>query len=205
MGKLVVTEFISIDGVFEDPGGAEEYEHGGWSFEYDRGEDGDEFKMQELMESHVQLLGRRTYEGFAEAWPSREGPFGQDALKQLEPLLGEWMLEAKSPVGEPWPGEARASFEWHESHAHLVARTTVDLPDAPNTVSIIGCDAANGTYFQLYSDERGVCRVYQMSIGGGTWTLWREGEPFAQRFTATISNDGNTIEGRREEVEDGTN
>src|SRR5207248_10849081 len=64
-------------------------------------------------------------------------PTAQDALKQLEPLLGEWMLEAKSPVGEPWAGEARASFEWHESHAHLVARTTVDLPDAPNTVSII--------------------------------------------------------------------
>jgi dihydrofolate reductase len=75
MGKLVVTEFVSIDGVFEDPGGAEGYEHGGWTFEYDRGEDGDRFKLDELMESNAQLLGRRTYEGFAEAWPSREGPF----------------------------------------------------------------------------------------------------------------------------------
>jgi dihydrofolate reductase len=75
MGKLVVTEFISIDGVFEDPGGAEGYEHGGWTFEYDRGEDGNRFKMDELKDSQVQLLGRRTYEGFAEAWPSREGSF----------------------------------------------------------------------------------------------------------------------------------
>src|SRR5205085_8204550 len=75
MGKLVVTEFVSIDGVFEDPGGAEDYEHGGWTFEYDRGEDGDKFKMDELMEADVQLLGRRTYDGFAQAWPSREGPF----------------------------------------------------------------------------------------------------------------------------------
>ena len=75
MGKLIVTEFVSIDGVFEDPGGAEDYEHGGWTFEYNRGEDGDKFKMDELMEADVQLLGRRTYEGFAEAWPSREGPF----------------------------------------------------------------------------------------------------------------------------------
>jgi dihydrofolate reductase len=75
MGKLVVTEFISIDGVFEDPGGAESYEHGGWTFEYDRGEEGDKFKMDELMEADVQLLGRRTYEGFAAVWPSREGPF----------------------------------------------------------------------------------------------------------------------------------
>ena len=75
MGKLVVTEFVSIDGVFEDPGGAETYEHGGWTFEYDRGEDGDKFKMDELMEADVQLLGRRTYDGFAAVWPSRDGSF----------------------------------------------------------------------------------------------------------------------------------
>ncbi len=58
MGKLVVTEFVSIDGVFEDPGGAENYEHGGWTFEYNRGEDGDRFKVDKLMEADVQLLGR---------------------------------------------------------------------------------------------------------------------------------------------------
>ena len=75
MGKLVVTEFVSVDGVFEDPGGAEDYEHGGWTFEYDRGDDGNKFKLDELMETEVQLLGRVTYERFAEAWPSREGEF----------------------------------------------------------------------------------------------------------------------------------
>src|SRR5438270_2013502 len=75
MGKLVVTEFLSVDGVFEDPGGAEGYEHGGWTFEYNRGDDGDKFKLDELMEAEVQLLGRVTYEGFAAAWPSREGEF----------------------------------------------------------------------------------------------------------------------------------
>src|SRR5438128_296044 len=75
MGKLVVSEFVSVDGVFEDPGGAEGYEHGGWTFEYDRGEDGNRFKLDELLEAEVQLLGRKTYEGFAAAWPSREGPF----------------------------------------------------------------------------------------------------------------------------------
>ena len=75
MGKLVVTEFVSVDGVFEDPGGAEHFEHGGWTFEYERGEDGNKFKIDELMEAEVQLLGRVTYEGFAEAWPSREGEF----------------------------------------------------------------------------------------------------------------------------------
>ena len=75
MGKLIVTEFVSVDGVFEDPGGSESYEHGGWTFEYDRGDEGNQFKLDELMNAEVQLLGRVTYEGFAEAWPSREGPF----------------------------------------------------------------------------------------------------------------------------------
>jgi len=75
MGKLVVTEFVSIDGVFEDPGGSESYEHGGWTFEYDRGDEGNQFKLDELMNAEVQLLGRVTYEGFAAAWPTRDGPF----------------------------------------------------------------------------------------------------------------------------------
>ena len=77
MGKLVVTEFVSVDGVFEDPGGAEDYEHGGWTFEYDRGEEGNKFKLDELMEAEVQLFGRVTYDGFAAAWPSREGDFAE--------------------------------------------------------------------------------------------------------------------------------
>src|ERR671934_103561 len=75
MGKLVVTEFISVDGVIEDPGGSEDFEYGGWTFEYDRGDDGNQFKLDELMDAEVQLLGRKTYEGFAEAWPAREGEF----------------------------------------------------------------------------------------------------------------------------------
>jgi dihydrofolate reductase len=75
MGKLVVTEFVSIDGVFEDPGGSEGFEHGGWTFEYDRGDDGNAFKLDEVMTAEVHLLGRVTYEGFAAAWPSRTGEF----------------------------------------------------------------------------------------------------------------------------------
>ena len=75
MGKIVVTEFVSIDGVMEDPGGSEDFKHGAWSFEYDRGE-GDKFKLDETMASDALLLGRVTYEGFAEAWPSREDEAG---------------------------------------------------------------------------------------------------------------------------------
>jgi dihydrofolate reductase len=75
MARIVVTEFVSIDGVMEDPGGSEDFKHGGWSFEFSRGEEGDKFKVDETMDSEAMLLGRRTYEGFADAWPGREGEF----------------------------------------------------------------------------------------------------------------------------------
>ena len=75
MGRIVVTEFVSLDGVMEDPGGAEDFEYGGWTFEIDRGDEGNAFKLDETMASEALLLGRRTYEGFAAAWPSREGEF----------------------------------------------------------------------------------------------------------------------------------
>ena len=75
MGRIIVTEFISIDGVVEDPGGAGDYKHAGWSFEFNRGEEGEQFKLDETMASEALLLGRVTYEGFAEAWPTREGEF----------------------------------------------------------------------------------------------------------------------------------
>jgi dihydrofolate reductase len=75
LGKVVVSEFISLDGVVEDPGGSEGFERGGWAFDFDRGPEGDEFKSDELAASDALLLGRVTYEGFAEAWPSRSGEF----------------------------------------------------------------------------------------------------------------------------------
>jgi dihydrofolate reductase len=75
MGKLVVTQFVTVDGVVEDPGGSEGFDRGGWAFQFDRGDDGDKFKLDETMEAEALLLGRVTYEGFAEAWPSRTGDF----------------------------------------------------------------------------------------------------------------------------------
>lgn len=69
--KVVVSEFVSLDGVMEDPGGGEEYKHGGWVFQFDRGPEGDEFKLEEVFASDALLLGRVTYEGFAAAWPGR--------------------------------------------------------------------------------------------------------------------------------------
>jgi dihydrofolate reductase len=74
MGKIVITEFVSLDGVMEAPGG-EDFKYPGWSFEFDRGDEGNQFKMDEVLESEALLLGRVTYEGFAAAWPSRDGEF----------------------------------------------------------------------------------------------------------------------------------
>jgi dihydrofolate reductase len=75
MGRIVVTEFISLDGVVEDPGGSEDFKYGGWSFAFNRGDDGDKFKLDEALEADGLLLGRITYQGFADAWPSRDGEF----------------------------------------------------------------------------------------------------------------------------------
>ena len=74
MGKIVITEFVSLDGVMEAPGG-EDFKYPGWTFEYERGDDGNRFKLEETMAADALLIGRRTYESFAGAWPGREGEF----------------------------------------------------------------------------------------------------------------------------------
>jgi dihydrofolate reductase len=76
MGRIVVTEFVSLDGVMEGPGGGENYKHVGWTFAIDRGEEGDKFKLDEVLEADAQLLGRVTYEGFAAAWPNYSDEVG---------------------------------------------------------------------------------------------------------------------------------
>ena len=77
MRRIVVTEFVTLDGVMEDPGGAEKSERGGWAFQFNRGPEGDKFKLDETLASDALLLGRLTYEGFAAAWPSRTGEFAE--------------------------------------------------------------------------------------------------------------------------------
>jgi dihydrofolate reductase len=97
MGKIVVTEFISLDGVFEDPGGAEGYQHGGWTFTFNQGEEGGKFKLDELMAADAQLLGRVTYDGFAAAWPAMEetsGDFGPRMNSMPKVVVSTTLTEA---------------------------------------------------------------------------------------------------------------
>ncbi|HET6623514.1 MAG TPA: dihydrofolate reductase family protein [Gaiellaceae bacterium] len=91
MGKLVVTEFVSLDGVMQAPGG-EDFKYPGWSFDFDRGDDGNEFKLKETLETDVLLLGRVTYESFAGAWPSREGVFA-DKFNEMPKYVVSSTLE----------------------------------------------------------------------------------------------------------------
>jgi hypothetical protein len=125
------------------------------------------------------------------------------ARERLEALIGEWALEAGPPGGPPWPGAGRVTFDWLDGTPLLVARSHVDEPGAPDGVSVIGCDGISGTYHQLYTDDRDVQRIYEMSLRDGVWKLWRAGQPFSQRFTGTFSDDGRTIAGLWETETDG--
>ena len=95
MAKIVVSQFVSLDGVFEDPGGSEGWDRGGWAFKYDRGPEGDQFKLDEVMASDALLLGRTTYEGFAEAWPSRKDAFADKFNGMRKYVVSSSMDEAE--------------------------------------------------------------------------------------------------------------
>jgi dihydrofolate reductase len=95
MGRIVVTEFVSLDGVMEDPGGSEGFEHGGWTFEFDRGDEGNEFKLDETLATEALLLGRVTYEGFADAWPSRSGEFADKFNNMPKYVVSSTLDEAE--------------------------------------------------------------------------------------------------------------
>jgi len=96
MGRIIVSQFITVDGVVGDPGGSEGARYGGWAFQFDRGPEGDKFKLDEVMGAGALLLGRRTYEGFAAAWPTRQGEFA-DKFNRMPKYVVSSTLE--SP---PW-------------------------------------------------------------------------------------------------------
>jgi dihydrofolate reductase len=92
VSRVVVSEFVTLDGVMEDPGGAEGFDRGGWAFQFDRGAEGDKFKLDEVMDSDALLLGRVTYQAFADAWPSREGEFA-DKFNSMPKFVVSTTLE----------------------------------------------------------------------------------------------------------------
>jgi hypothetical protein len=128
-------------------------------------------------------------------------------MDALDVLVGEWRMEVSfSTEGVA----ARAVFERILDGQFLVQRAEVDHPDAPNSFAVISPDSGGDGYTQHYFDSRGVVRVYAMTLSDGVWTLLRDSPDFSplsfsQRFTGTFSDDGNTIDARWEQSDDGSN
>lgn len=131
-------------------------------------------------------------------------------LAVLEPLVGEWRIEAGFHAAAPAEGEARVVFEWMPGGRFLVERWTVPVPEAPDGIAVIGPDPeAPGQYLQHYFDTRGVARIYKMTFADGELRWWRDEADFSpldfrQRYTGTLSDDGDTIAGAWEICHDGT-
>jgi hypothetical protein len=131
-------------------------------------------------------------------------------LDALDVLVGEWTMEARFDALPDVEGDARAVFEWMPGREFLVQRWSVPIAEAPDGIAIIGPDPSHeGGYLQHYFDTRGVARVYRMTLDGNLWTLRRDEADFSplefwQRYTGTISADGQTITGSWEICHDGT-
>ena len=136
-----------------------------------------------------------------------------EALARLDVFVGEWVVQARFPAGRAPSGaaaegpQARSRFEWALGRQFLLQRTQIPVPEAPDSLAIISADPGTGGYTQHYFDSRGVARLYAMTVAGRVWTLTRESADFTpldfrQRFTGTISDDGNTISGAWEIAHD---
>ena len=181
MGKIVVTEFVSLDGVMQAPGG-EDFKYPGWTFEFDRGDDGNQFKMDEAMEADALLLGRRTYESFAGAWPNREGEFA-DKFNEMPKYL------VSSTITDPdWNNTTRIEGNLVEGVRKL--RDEVDgviqVPgskqlvdelmenDLVDQVNLMIFPVVLGTGFRVfgeYSDRKVMRLVESKTVGDGIVVL----------------------------------
>jgi hypothetical protein len=118
----------------------------------------------------------------------------------LHKFIGEWTMQSPQ-----FPdGRGKVTFEWLEGEAFLLQRSYPLQAAFPASEMIIGWDDTLKTYSVLYHDSRGVFRIYQMSLNGNDWRLWRDAPGFSQRFIATISPDGKMIQARWEKSFDGS-
>jgi dihydrofolate reductase len=178
MGKIVVTEFVSLDGVMEDPGGSEDFKYGGWSFEFSRGDDGDKFKLDETMGSDALLLGRVTYQGFAEAWPSRDGEFADkfndmpkyvvsstigDPEWKNSTVLGGDLRDAVSKVKDAHDGDVVV----HGSAQLVQWLLDNDLVDELRLMVFPVVLGAGKTLFGETSDKKALRLVDSQTVGDG--------------------------------------
>ena len=133
----------------------------------------------------------------APAQPDPQTPQLHPMLENLGLLVGQWEVELIFPTDPPGRIQTEAVFDWLDSQAFVIEHWG-------GSTWIIGLDDTSETYSVLYHDERGVSRVYQMSLSNGLWKLWRNTPDFSQRFEGQFSADGRTITARWEKSSDGS-
>jgi hypothetical protein len=119
-------------------------------------------------------------------------------------LVGEWSTVGAHPLLPKSPLHGHTSFAWLKGGAFLIMHSTMDHANMPNGIAIFGSDDATEELFMLYVDERSVSRKYAATLRDKIWKLWRNAPGFAQRFTGTLGDNGDTISGVWELSEDGS-
>jgi hypothetical protein len=159
--------------------------------------------LERLAEHLRQVKGDLGAAHDSDTTPDQPPPAPNSRRKRLDALVGEWIMEGTHPVDPSTSVRGRVTFEWLDGESFLVQRWSVEHPDFPNGIAIIGCDASAEACSMHYFDSRGIARVYQMDVDDGEWTVWRDEPGFAQRFTGIFGDGGNTIAGRWERSSDG--
>jgi dihydrofolate reductase len=184
VGRIVVSEFVTVDGVFEDPGGAEGLDRGGWAFKFNRGEEGDSFKLDEVMQAESLLLGRVTYEGFAEAWPGREDEVGfADKMNGMPKYVASTTL-----LELAWTNSRLLEGDVPEAAARLKAETEGDIL-VYGSATLVGAL----TEHELVDEYR--LMVFPVVLGAGKRLFPEGGEPKSLELVETrpVGPDGVVI------------
>jgi len=174
MGKVVVSEFITLDGVATDPGGAEGQQGGGWAFKFSRGEAGDKFKYDELMASDALLLGRVTYEGFAQAWPSRSGDEFSDKFNGMAKYVVSTTL--KNPT---WKNSTVISGDLKAAISKLKKEIKGDI-------LVNGSIQLVGTLSELDLVDEYRLMIYPMVVGAGKKLFGASSRPLGFQLAEPI-------------------
>jgi hypothetical protein len=133
-----------------------------------------------------------------------EAAIPNPALKPLSVLVGEWNTVGTHPALPGITLHGHVSFQWLEGGAFLMMYSEVEEPGVPSGIAVFGHDDSVEGYSMLYFDERGVSRVYEMTLSGNVWKFWRNAPGFSQRFTGTFADEGNTIISKGEFSKDGS-
>jgi dihydrofolate reductase len=184
--RIVVTEFVSLDGVMEAPGGEPDFKYPGWTFEFDRGDDGNQFKLDETRESDGLLIGRRTYESFAGAWPQREGEFA-DLFNAMPKFVvsttlkdPEWnnttVLGSGDATAQVRDLKARFDGQLQVPGSHRLVQELIasDLADQVNLMVFPVILGTGKRAFEETPERRKLRLVSSKVVGGGVLVLTYE-------------------------------